>query len=110
MVIMGIGLPFTKSGLLPTGAPVSSARRLSTTAVNGWFAANQRTPAGIESAGTGMEAGTRGAEHGGGVLGGGQVLHTKVVTEAGEHVAQRLDATVVGHPQCQVIVVAGAFG
>src|SRR5229473_1627061 len=38
--------------LLPTGAPVSSARRLSTTAVNGWFAANQRTPAGIESAGT----------------------------------------------------------
>src|SRR6266851_9496300 len=40
------------NGVLPTGAPVSSARRLSTTAVNGWFAANQRTPAGIESAGT----------------------------------------------------------
>src|SRR5712692_10953115 len=39
-------------GVLPTGAPVSSARRLSTTGVNGWFAANQRTPAGIESAGT----------------------------------------------------------
>src|SRR5205807_7699315 len=30
----------------PTGAPVSSARRLSTTAVNGWFAVNHRTPAG----------------------------------------------------------------
>src|ERR1700680_2164084 len=39
-------------GVLPTGVPVSSARRLSTTAVNGWFAANQRTPAGIEPAGT----------------------------------------------------------
>src|SRR4029077_12630435 len=39
-------------GLLPAGAPLSSARRLSTTAVNGWFAANQRTPAGIDSAGT----------------------------------------------------------
>src|SRR5712692_494084 len=39
-------------GVLPTGAPVSSARRLSTTGVNGWCAANQRTPAGIESAGT----------------------------------------------------------
>src|SRR5258708_37871976 len=38
--------------LLPAGAPLSSARRLSTTAVNGWFAANQRTPAGIESTGT----------------------------------------------------------
>src|ERR1700687_2434784 len=39
-------------GALPTGAPVSSPRRLSTTGVNGWFEANQRTPAGIESAGT----------------------------------------------------------
>src|ERR1700674_4280137 len=39
-------------GALPAGAPASSARRLSTTAVNGWLAANQRTPAGIDSAGT----------------------------------------------------------
>src|ERR1700724_2448342 len=39
-------------GVLPTGAPVSRPRRLSTTGVNGWFEANQRTPAGIESAGT----------------------------------------------------------
>src|SRR5687768_12557102 len=38
--------------VLPTGAPVSSARRLSTTGVNGWCAVNQRTPAGIDSAGT----------------------------------------------------------
>src|SRR6266851_2124269 len=38
--------------VLPTGAPVSSARTLSTTGVNGWFAANHRTPAGIESTGT----------------------------------------------------------
>src|ERR1700730_6477485 len=41
-----------KSALLPTGAPVSSARRLSTTAVNGWLAARQRTPTGIASDGT----------------------------------------------------------
>src|SRR6202049_260235 len=39
-------------GVLPTGVPVSSARRLSTTALNRWLAANQRTPAGIEPAGT----------------------------------------------------------
>src|SRR5712692_5475088 len=41
-----------RTALLPIGAPVSRARRLSTTAVNGWFAANQRTPSGIEPAGT----------------------------------------------------------
>ncbi len=32
--------------------PVSSARRLSVTGVNGWCAVNQRTPTGIEPAGT----------------------------------------------------------
>jgi hypothetical protein len=36
----------------PAGAPVNSARRHSTTGVNGWCAVNQRTPAGIEAAGT----------------------------------------------------------
>src|SRR6476646_4152378 len=38
--------------LLPIGVPSSSPRIVSIIEVNGWFSANQRTPAGIVSGGT----------------------------------------------------------
>src|SRR2546429_10024651 len=38
--------------LLPIGVPRSSPRTVSVAGVKGWYSANQRTPAGIESVGT----------------------------------------------------------
>ena len=41
-----------RTALCPIGAPVSRPRSVSMTGVNGWFSANQRTPAGMEPVGT----------------------------------------------------------
>ncbi len=35
----------------PIGRPISSPRRVSMIDVNGWYSANQRSPAGMESVG-----------------------------------------------------------
>ena len=37
---------------MPIGVPSSRPRSVSMTGVNGWYSANQRSPAGIESVGT----------------------------------------------------------
>ena len=37
---------------MPIGVPSSSPRSVSMIGVNGWYSANQRSPAGIESVGT----------------------------------------------------------
>src|SRR5680860_1620459 len=38
--------------LLPIGVPISRPRTVSMIGVNGWYSANQRSPAGIDSVGT----------------------------------------------------------
>src|SRR5262245_29187521 len=40
------------TALLPIAVPSSSPRTVSVTGVNGWYPANQRSPVGIDSAGT----------------------------------------------------------